>query len=363
MSYAVDKLYSHPLALQQLQETGAGTLISVHFMPQNTCNQRCSFCSYRLPDNKNSEAFDEGKHIPLQSMYALLEDFAAMGVKGVEVTGGGEPLAYPFTEELWQWFAKNDIATALVTNGTLIKDHAPLLTQKMKWARVSIDAANAYTYAAMRRCPDQHHARAWDAVTKLREAAPPDPEFRLGVGFVLCNENIGEVYDFVDRAKGSGADNVRLSMTFSDKHLDFFTDKAALHAAVTASETAKASFEDSHFKVHNLIPARFWEQQYPHQDYNHCVTKDLLCVVEGEGKVYTCCTFTGTLSGLYGKFTEHAGGFRGLWEEKDEWRRNFDAREECQCACLYRDRNLAMIDMIKSGAVGDEGSHLHHEFI
>ena len=362
MSYSVDKLASHPVALKQLRETGTAPLISVHLMPQNTCNQRCSFCSYRLPDNKNSSHFNEGVHIPFEDMLSLLNDFEMMGVQGVEVTGGGEPLAYPHVEDMWVELAKRDFATALVTNGTLMKDRAEIITMRMKWARVSIDASNAKTYSEMRKCPAAHFVKAWEAVDQLRKHAPPDPDFRLGVGFVLCNENVNDVYEFVRMARESGADNVRLSVTFSDQNEDFFGDNVAFHRAIEESQRAEVDFTDETFKVNNMMPTRGWEIQHPAQDYKRCPTKDVLCVVEGECKVYTCCTFTGSVHGLYGKFTEHDGGFKGLWDSFREWRRDFRADQYCQCACLYRDRNLAMNELI-DGEETPAVEHLHKEFV
>lgn len=361
--YAVDKLAAHPEALRRLRETGDGTLITVHLMPQNLCNQRCHFCSYRMPENKNSDAFDEGAHIQLPHLIELLDDLQEMGVKGVEVTGGGEPLAYPYAEGLWNGLAERGFDTALVTNGTLLRNRAALVTQRMKWARVSIDAATEETYATMRRAPRGHFRLAWAAVADLRKHQPQDPEFRLGVGFVLSNENVGDVYKFVRMARDSGADNVRLSVTFSDQHKDYFKDHAAVEDAIQASIRAKHDFEDATFKVHNLIPGRWNEVLHPAQDYRRCPTKDLLCVVEGEGKVYTCCTFTGSLSGLYGKFTEHPKGFRGLWEDHAEWRRGMDASQYCQVTCLYRDRNLAMNALIDAPTMPAMQQHKHASFI
>jgi len=364
MSYAVDKITSHPLTLAKMRDTGEGDLISVHLMPQNLCNQSCSFCSYRLPDNKNSSEFNEQSHIPLEAMMGLLDDLEGMDVQGVEVTGGGEPLAYPFTSQLWHRLAESPMATALVTNGSLLHKHdIGMITSRMKWARVSIDAARPDTYAAMRRASVTHFDRAWAAVASLRQHAPPDPEFKLGVGFVLCNENINEVYDFVKQARSSGADNVRLSLTYSDQHEKFFRDQDALANAIEESKRAEADFNCSYFRVNNLIPVRGWEIHHPQQDYVRCPTKDLLCVVEGECWVYTCCTFTGSLRGRYGKFTEHEGGFRGLWEDFAEWRKDFDASVYCDCSCLYRDRNLAMNDLIDSSETPPVGDHQHREFI
>lgn len=363
-AYATDKLAAHPDVLADLRAGGAGRLISVHLMPQNLCNHSCSFCSYRLDQNHNSEAFNEKASIPIGALDSLLADFYSMGVQGVEVTGGGEPLAYKHSDYLWRRLGFYGFATALVTNGSLMHDAAPLIcSTKLKWARVSIDSSTNRTHATMRRCPPDHFARAWRAVEQLRRYAPADPEFRLGVGFVLCNENWKEVYGFVKMAKEHGADNVRLSATYSDQHLAYFGPDVSLKDAEYASVQAKADFEDENFKVHNQIPTRLHEIEHPFQDYERCTTKDVLCVVEGEGKVYTCCTFTGSNKGLMGNILTNPKGFRGVWEDNAAWRKSFNAKEYCTVSCLYRGRNLAMIDLIEAKEQVPATEAMHREFI
>jgi molybdenum cofactor biosynthesis enzyme MoaA len=361
--YATNKLAAHPEILRDMRQGGDGNLITVHLMPCNVCNMRCSFCAFRLPDNKNSVTFNEQGLMPVNAMLWLLEHLEEMGVEGIEVTGGGEPLIYPYTQRLWEELATRNFATALVTNGVAIKDRAPLLTERMKWARVSIDCATSKTYSHMRQCSENQFDMAWRAVRELRDHAPKDPDFRLGVGFVLSNENTDEVYEFVKIARDSGADNVRLSSVFSDKQIDYYKDKAAVDRAVADSVQAQADFDCPDFRVHNLIPTRVWEIQHPRQDYGRCPTKDLLCVVEGECKVFTCCTFTGSLYCCYGKFTDYPNGFKGLWDAWAWWRREFVASEYCKTACLYRDRNLAMNSLIEASDEPPSQEHVHKEFI
>ena len=353
-AYATDKLLAHPEAIAALR-AGGSKLTTVHLMPQNVCNQRCSFCSYRLPDNKNSEAFDERAHLSLDHLSDLCIDFDAMGVQGVEVTGGGEPLAHPNAQFMWTLMAHHTFATALVTNGTLMTEQLARLigASGLKWARVSIDAGTPETYAKMRKTPEAHFEKAWNAVRLLREHAPDDPDFRLGVGFVLCNENVDELPTFIARARDSGADNVRLSLTFSDRNREFFDDPEKVSEVAELSKQIAATSTDA-FTIHNQIPQRWYEVTHPTQDYRRCPTKDLLCVIEGRGDVYTCCTFTGSLKGRYGNI--EPDGFRALWEKGDAFRRNLDASKYCTCACLYRDRNLAMNRIIDS-------DQIHTEFI
>jgi cyclic pyranopterin phosphate synthase len=362
-AYALDKLAAHPEVLSDLREGGAGRLITVHLMPQNLCNQRCSFCSFRLPDNKNSLDFDEGKEIPWERMERLLDDLEEMGVQGVEVTGGGEPLAYKHSMKLWERLGRGSWRTGIVTNGTLLDEGtAVLMKERLAWARVSIDAATGDTYTKMRKCPRHHFAYAWNAVRLLNKHRPDDPDFRLGVGFVICNENAEEVWDFVEMAKQEGADNVRISCTFSDQQLDYFENKNALRRAVAAAAQAKVDFEDEGFKVHNQVPDRMEEINHPVQEYHRCPIAQLLCVIEGEGKVYTCCTYAGSLKGNLGKFHEHPEGFKGLWRDSELERQGIVPSDDCKVACCYRKRNLAMIDLIE-GPATEAQEHLHKGFI
>ena len=60
---------------------------------------------------------------------------------------------------------------------------------------------------------------------------------------------------------------------------------------------------------------------------------------------------------------EHPGGFKGLWEEKAQWRKDFDASKYCTISCLYKDRNIAMNKLIDSTDEIKPQDSLHREFI
>lgn len=352
--YSLTKLTSHPDILADMKRGGAGKLISVHLMPQNLCNHSCGFCSYRMEGNKNALSFDESKHIPLDKMIELITQFAARGIKGVEITGGGEPLAYPYINELLTELIRYDIRIGLVTNGTLIDRVASDLLSHLSWARVSIDAGHSDDYVAERKCPTSHWQKAWDAVSMLREHCFRD-DFRLGISYVLSNQNWEHVHEFVAMGRVSGADNCRLSATYSDLNADYYDAKKQVDFAVAESIRATEEFDCSGFRVHNLLPTRVAENEVPHQDYEQCPTKDLLCVVEGEGNVYMCCSWTGSDKGKYGNFITHPDGFDGVWRDSRRFRADFKACDYCDISCLYRARNLAMNAVIEGG--------IHSEFI
>jgi radical SAM protein with 4Fe4S-binding SPASM domain len=374
--YANNKLTAWPNAWRALN-AGTDCLTSVHLMPQNLCNHHCEFCSYRMPDNKNSALFNDKAHLPFSSIKPLLDHFEELGVRGIELTGGGEPLAYPHINTLLLEIKHRGFQLGLVTNGTLFekcRDTILGLGETLSWVRVSIDAGDRDTYARMRLCPPEHWDRAWQTLQAIGDAAESfHKDFRLGASFVLSRENChpGQVFNFVKEAWALGIDNVRLSSTFSDMGLDFFGDRQIIETEYAADKaTEEFHLKDGHngkgpnFQVHNFISTRLLESAAPHQDYERCHTKDLLCVVEGSGNVYPCCTFTGSGKHVYGNFLSHPRGFKGVWEDTQDLRQQWDARTKCKVSCLYRERNLAMIDLLDEPTPRPtNGDVIHPEFI
>ena len=63
---------------------------------------------------------------------------------------------------------------------------------------------------------------------------------------------------------------------------------------------AALEFDGYSVTVHDLFDERLENCRVGFQDYDYCGSKDVLCVIEGEQKVYTCCTLTGDPRGLLG---------------------------------------------------------------
>ena len=81
---------------------------TVHFMPNLSCPQMCKFCSYghRHPDDgpeqqgwKNTELVDETQYMSCLVMKQSVASWMRMGIKSIELTGGGEPLTWAYTDE------------------------------------------------------------------------------------------------------------------------------------------------------------------------------------------------------------------------------------------------------------------------
>ena len=345
--YSTSKVVYHPEAVEAFKNHTSHNLnpIFVQLMPQNLCNQSCHFCSYRLKDWKNSQIFDETKAIPWPIMEQVISDLVEMDVKAVEITGGGEPLAYKHIKDLLKLLATTDIETSLVTNATLLTQEVCdlLYATKFKWGRVSIDSGCVETYTKIRQSSLNHWRKAWAGIMRL-VAGLNQSEQVIGSGYVVTEENFEEVLKFCRLAKDAGVSSVRVSVAFTPKGSAIVTKEQA-GAVEMQIDAAKQELEDDTFQIANLFGERLANMHLsPTQDYDYCGSKDLLCVIEGECKVFTCCTLTGDPRGLMGIITPEYT-FRNLWLKNSRWRQRFDVRKRCKCACLYERRNFTMLQL------------------
>lgn len=328
--------------------------IQIHFMPALACNQHCTFCAYghRTKDDndtqenwKNMEMMSEA-FLPREKMLECIESWDEMGVKAVEVTGGGEPLIYPHIDEFFQLASAWGVDLSLVTNGTgLTESRADMFnTTNWKWARVSIDAGSLDSYCSTRRVAASHWKHAWDAVSRLAKRKA-DSEQRVGVSYVVDFGNYADVYEGVKLAKLHGADNVRISAAFTPQQFQRFPPGAVETASLQA-RAAKEHFEDDTFQVNNLFDERINNILLGEQDYAFCAAKEVICVVGGDMNVYTCCTLAFNPKGLIGSIRDQS--FRVLWESdaKQAFFRNHDARTICRVECLYEKRNKRALQLM-----------------
>ena len=121
------------LDMDLIKSTQEGRVIPIHiqFLPTNKCNRNCTFCSCNARDKELEINFTTAKKI--------IDKCKALGTKSVTITGGGEPLLYPYINELISYYHTNGIKIGLVTNGILLHTIPEKTINKMIWCRISND--------------------------------------------------------------------------------------------------------------------------------------------------------------------------------------------------------------------------------
>lgn len=109
---------------------GIGKPQSLQISLTNRCNLNCSFCSVKERDRHLEWNIDRLK----DAIFA----FKGIGIKTVELTGGGEPTLYYEFAKLVDFISALSLKIGLITNGTLLSSVPRRTLEKFTWIRVSM---------------------------------------------------------------------------------------------------------------------------------------------------------------------------------------------------------------------------------
>jgi sulfatase maturation enzyme AslB (radical SAM superfamily) len=293
--------------------------------------------------------YDTRAVCPEAKAYELIECCRQMGVKSIELTGGGEPTSYPYFDEVVRRIGESGMDLALVTNGTLLTTNRAILLGDARfiWARVSIDAGTMADYVATRYVAESHWQKAWRGVELLANQAmrgDAHPEATVGVGFVIDRTNWRHVYEACRLAKEHGAHNIRISASFTPDRLSRF-DVECRESVPEQLARAKADFDAETFHVYDLAAERFDNLVAGKQTYPYCYWKEVGCVVGADMNIYACCSWSYNEAGLMGTMADKT--FAESWYgEAWHWRQKHDPRRDCRIHCLYQQRNLEALRLM-----------------
>jgi hypothetical protein len=300
------------------------------------CNQSCSFCTYRNPQDQASALFHEDGNYNPRRMIAeakaleILDDAKRIGVRAIEFTGGGEPTAHPRFQRIFDRALELGFEVGLITNGILLHR---LEVARASWIRISIDASNAATYAAVRRVPPAQFERAMAQVER----------FRCGVGFVMTDDNWTEVLDAVRLFKRRGASNVRIAPEFrSERALPFFESALGLVGqAIAESEPPRFIVHSRFVEKHEEVQTAPTEALCGRQYFTTWIGADL--------SLYRCCITAYNERGFLGSLKD--ARLLDLWPRVAADFHRFDARG-C-VGCHYRDVN-SVLAYVLADSTADE---------
>lgn len=331
--YTPYKIVHHKDRLEVLKEGGQPIPLQVHIVPSNSCNQRCSFCAYRMKGYLSNETFNPKESLSWDKISSLLDDFKEMGVKAVQYTGGGEPLVHPNIKDSFCKTFDNGLELALVSNGYALNDGLCDILGDATWVRISVDAYSKKLYSFIRNV---HEGSMDIVINNIKNLISRKRTVTLGVGFVVEKENYMEVYESAKFFKELGVDNFRISAAFTTMGYSYFKDfeEVATDLCAKAAELSTDSFQ-----VFNLFDSRLKDNFLSVQDYSFCPIKDLQVFVGADFNVYTCCTLAYNKKGLIGSVANQS--FKELWESpaKIKMYEGHNPKQHCTFPCMYRGKN------------------------
>ncbi len=152
------KLNAHWPIAKKYAETGYGSIIRATMTLHQVCSSHCHFCSTISRNKKDSISFSEARDF-VTSLYDdqalfnrskfpeyndLYKSVAGSDIrlKGLILSGGGQPNLWPHFADFVSWAADMDIDLGLITNGFPAKIPEKIYSH-FKWIRISVTPEDA----------------------------------------------------------------------------------------------------------------------------------------------------------------------------------------------------------------------------
>lgn len=103
--------------------------INLQIAPTNKCNMACKFCSVR--DRPNDE-------LNFNELMNTIIKMKKLGLKAIEITGGGDPTLYPSINHLISLNKAFFLDIGMITNGIALDRIETENLQKLTWLRISL---------------------------------------------------------------------------------------------------------------------------------------------------------------------------------------------------------------------------------
>lgn len=279
------------LAVLTRPQSTPNTPLHLQIEPTTFCNLKCAFCV------REKNVF-RPKHMSFEKFKEVFDQ-----VQPVRVTfaGDGEPTLCPDLFKMIRYVTDKGAKGIVTTNGTLGPELAEKIVDSGLWAmRVSIDAATAKTYVAM-RLADLHNAildqiRAIQRIKKERNLDRPD----VGFEYVVGRDNLHEMQAVLDLAKELGLCRVNyrpLNLVGIEEREDELVGGMTREGYRKALEDCrdyaqKIGIPTNLDEIISLLP--FYEARYkpdfnPEQKSPDCIYPWVQIYVAIDGKVTPCC--------------------------------------------------------------------------
>lgn len=192
------KMLWHRDRIDEWMRTGSCVPVMVELDLTNRCNLKCNFCTFEYIQDRS----DIDHAFCIRALY----DMSEMGVKAINITGGGEPTLHKDFSSIMKFAKRRGMEVGLFTNGMVIDEEvANDIVNNCSWVRVSIDAGRAETFKRIKMVDG--FDRVVDSVKRLIDAKKRNSSScTVGIGFVITQQNFNDIGLFGNLIAETGAD-------------------------------------------------------------------------------------------------------------------------------------------------------------
>ncbi len=359
------KLNHHWPIFSKLKDTNYSSIIRATMTLHQVCSSRCQFCSTINRNKKDSISLDEAKEF-VEKLYFDQATFneknftgynqeykkihgSSIRLKGLILSGGGQPNLWPHFSEFVEWLSDLDIDLGLITNGFPKKINDSIYN-KFKWIRLSITPEDASPFYPdqkfnLQRIPENilnsnitfglsYVYGSWTNEEFLNRLRDTSKKWDVNYVRFLTDCNLGrteQLKSHNDLSKKLQSLNL---IAKKGENKDRFFHQLKFHGT---QEEANSLWEDGkcYLQTYNV----FWDTTgHENNKKSYCYPCDSVTVLEEEN----------SSNDAERKFNPNKWGtvtndnVEKLYKEK--WTKFFDTRENCS-ACLFMKNNQKVKDL------------------
>jgi len=195
-----DKIFFHLERLLKWRMKEEVFPVTVEIHPTNRCNNKCEYCQYEKDDSTLSPGqFSE-----------IVEKLKRIDVKGIILSGGGEPTLNRHTPWFLEILHEKKIHSAVITNLNLFSDNLyESILRCADWVRVSMDTVDRNRYRELRGVNNLDEVlKNIRSIVKMKHAL--DSSTTIGAQIVVTNRNIADILPVSQMASRLGVDYVQI---------------------------------------------------------------------------------------------------------------------------------------------------------
>lgn len=254
--------------------------IECNLDPIAVCNLDCSFCIVQRYIKHNRGEIGDMVKLPLDYMKRLVDFLVDWGVKGLCISGGGEPTLHNGLPELLE-YAHGKLDLALVTNGT--KVFPEMLYAR--WVAISVDAATRDTYKLIKG--KDKFDEVCDNIRWLSDKRR-DGDADLCFKFLLTRDNQMEIEEASKLAFQLGVQDFHVRPAdLERKDMDCTGLRPDQLGAVNWQMERCHDIDTEGFRVYTVIHKFAPDFRVKH-DFPACLASPLIFPILSDGNGYIC---------------------------------------------------------------------------
>ncbi|MFE7900424.1 radical SAM protein [Streptomyces sp. NPDC057424] len=346
------KVLAHGDLLRQFIEGNSVRPIHMRIGIMGACNMRCNFCNFHSENEEHFyDLFSYKDSMSTEDSISLLTEFAANGGRAVTFCGSGECTIHPGYIEICRAAHEAGLRIGLITNGSRIHrdDMAACIRETHTWVRVGLNAGTADTFASITHARSGVFSQIMSAIGELRAAAA-DPEFRIGLNYVITQENYREIEVAAREAQDAGAHYIRYEPEFYSALGHRTIEPVLDEIAQALDETSAGESDDFEISIPKLDRGPMDRTEAVEGDFDRCHYSRFVTAVGADGQLYPCPQVHLNSRYRIGNVVEE--GYSGVLEggPRAEWEASNPLRTDLCKTCFYRPQN-ELLQWLRDGRI------------